>query len=295
MQHEVENQANNQNPLQTPLYESSIMSSSSGISYMAYSEQHRNENSVAAQIPDSNSVPVPRYVLAPRQHSFQPNSMVLKRMSTCFTQPAQGGANGNYLGNRSLASSTREVPGLPDQRNCALFLTHIPVEATLHDIFSVIKTGAVFCLHINPPTGIHPTKAAKVAFMTPEAAAAFLAQIQSFHGVVIHGKKIQGRYNRNGYVRNERSWQSRVLYLEGPTYMMGLDYWMSHFATFSEFELECYAFSPCQNNGRTKLELRFARIDGQAQTCLQCIKSDPSLEGKVQVSYGTDPCGSSQA
>jgi hypothetical protein len=165
----------------------------------------------------------------------------------------------------------------------------------LHEIFSVIKTGAVFCLHINPPTDIHRTKAAKLAFMTPEAAAAFLGQINSAYGVILRGQRIRGRYNRNGYIRNEYNWQSRVLLLEGPTPMMTLEYWTSRFAVFSEFELECYSLSPSSVNGRSKMEFRFARIDGQAQTCLQCIRLDPTLAGIMHVRYGPDPCGSSMS
>jgi hypothetical protein len=262
--------------------------SSPGTPYMDYSGQNRNGNPSIAPIPAPASIPIPQYALTPVPHHFKPNNMVLERYGQPHAQPAQSSAGGNYLGHRSSTSNAREVLGLPDHKNCALFLTHIPVETTLHEIFNVIKTGAIFCLHINPPNGIHQTKAAKLAFMIPETAATFLAQINSINGIVLHGQRIRGRFNRNGYSLNKNT-QSRVLLLEGPTPMMTLEYWTSHFAMWSEFELESYRLSPSRH-GLSQMEFRFARIDGQAQTCLQVIVEDPTLQGVVQVAYGVDPC-----
>lgn len=275
---------------QTLALEYSGTASSPGTSYMDYSGQYPNGNSFTALIPAPASAQRPQYALAPIPHQFRPNNMVLEKRGHLDAQSAQRHTSGNYLGSRSSSSNAREVLGLPDHENCALFLTHIPVEATLHELFSTIKTGAVFCLHINPPTSVHQTKAAKLAFMIPQAAAAFLAQINSINGVVLHGHRIRGRFNRNGYVRNEKTYQSRVLSLEGPTPMMILGYWTSRFAEFSEFELECYRLYPSRSAGLRKMEFRFARIDGQAQTCLQTIVHDPTLTGVVYVKYGIDPC-----
>jgi hypothetical protein len=217
--------------------------------------------------------------------------MVLEKMGVSVAQLPQELAGSNYLGNRHSPANTRRNPEIPYWENCALFLTKIPVETTLHDLFGVIKTGAVYCLHINPPTGMHRTKAAKLAFMSPEAAAAFLAEIRGPKGVVLHGQHIQGQYNRNAYARNEKA-QSRVLKLIGPTPIMTFEFWTSHFAKFSEFELEDYRLTTeYPFSGMTEIVFRFARIDGQAQTCLQCIRTDPSLAGVVQVMYGNDPCG----
>lgn len=142
---------------------------------------------------------------------------------------------------------------------------------------------------------MHLTKAAKLAFMNPEAAIAFLREIQSPRGVILGGSRIQGRYNRNGYARNPNVMQSRVLELLGPNPLMILANWTSHFAKFSEFELEAYRSYPSSHHGLTIMEFRFARIDGQAQTCLQCIRSDPNLTGVVQVRYAADPCGAAVA
>jgi len=264
--------------------------SSPSTSYIDYSGRYANGNSLTAPIPAPAFVQRPQYALAPIPHQFRPNNMVLKKRGHIDAQSAQRPTSGNYLGSRSSSSKAREVQGLPDHENCALFLTNIPVEATLQELFSTIKTGAVFCLHVNPPNSVHKTNAAKLAFMIPQAAAAFLAQINSINGIVLHGHRIQGRFNRNGYARNENPFQSRVLSLEGPTPMMTLEYWTSRFAEFSEFELECYRLYPSQNTGLRKMEFRFARIDGQAQTCLQAIVYDPTLTGVVHVKYGTDPC-----
>ena len=228
---------------------------------------------------------------------FRPNDMVLyqllKQMGLTTQPPSQGLPGSNYRGQRQSPAMTREVQNLHPHQNCALFLTKIPVEVTLHEIFSVITTGAVFCLHINPPCGVHTTKAAKLAFMKPESAKAFLDKIQSYEGVKLRGKRIQGCYNRNGYARNENFWQSRVLELVGPKQLMVLDYWTSYLSTYSVFELESYQLMPTNIEDVSILQLRFARIDGQAQTCLQCIKHDSILDKHVQVRYGIDPCRSS--
>jgi hypothetical protein len=265
---------------------------SPGQSYLISSGHRSYQSSLTSPLSSSPLGPTPQNALSPTPHHFRPNNIVLERMGLPVSplQPRLPGSN--YLGGRQSPPGTREVAGLQEFENCALFLTKIPPEATLHELFSVITTGAVFCLHINPPNGIHTTKAAKLAFMTPEAAEAFLKQTQSERGIVLHGKRIQGRYNRNGYVRNENIWQSRVLELIGPTSLMTLEYWTAHFSKFSEFELDAYRLLPTTVDGLSIMEFRFARIDGQAQTCLQCIKTDPSLQGIIQVRYGTDPCGS---
>ncbi len=262
---------------------------------LIFSGDHSHGITPTPSTPSSDLVIYPQSALSPVAHPFRPNSMVLERMGFPVTPTPQRNHGSNYLGRRHSSPSAREVHGLPDWENCALFLTRIPVEVTLHEVFSVINTGSVFCLHINPPNGIHTTKAAKLAFMAPEAAAAFLRQTQSPRGILLRGKRIQCRYNRNGYARNEKIWQARVLEILGPTPIMTLEYWTSYFTNFSGFELDTYRLIPTNVHGVTILEFRFARIDGQAQTCLQCIRTDPSLAGVVQVRYGTDPCGSSAA
>ena len=266
-----------------------------GPSCLVFSGDRSQGNTLTPSTPSSDVVINPPSALWHAPHPFRPNNMVLERMGVPVTPTPQRNDGSSYLGRRHSPPSAREVQGLPDWENCALFLTKIPVEVTLREIFSVIKTGSVFCLHVSPPSGIHTTKAAKLAFMSPEAAAAFLQQTRSPQGIVLHGKRIQCRYNRNGYARNENIWQSRVLEIIGPTPTMTLEYWTSYFANFSEFELDAYRLIPTNVHSVTILEFRFARIDGQAQTCLQCIRTDPSLAGVVQARYGTDPCGSSAA
>lgn len=280
--------------LQTPS-PNSIMATSPGPSSLISSGLRSHRTSLTSPFSSSPLGRIPQTALSPTPHPFRPNNMVLERMGLPTTSLSQVSPGRSYLGNRHSSSGAQEAQNLLDFENCALFLTKIPADVTLQELFRVITTGAVFCLHINPPNGIHTTKAAKLAFMAPEAAKAFLVEIQSPRGVVLHGKRIQGRYNRNGYVRNENTWQSRVLELIGPTAMMTLEYWTSHFSMFSEFELEAYHLLPTNVDDVSVLQFRFARVDGQAQTCLQCIRTDPSLQGVVQVRYGQDPCGSATA
>jgi hypothetical protein len=284
----------NTTSLHTPLSGHDI-AASPGPSHIAHLRPNQSSSTLPLSPPpslfDLNSA------LSATPHPFRPNDMVLHRLSERMgfvTGPRiQGDSGSNYLGQRQSPSMARDLQNLRPNDNCALFLTKIPAEVTLYEMFAVIKTGAVFCLHINPPNGAHTTKAAKLAFMNPEAAKAFLAKIQSPQGVFLGGKRIQGCYNRNRYARNEKFWQSRVLELIGPNQLMTLEYWTSHFSKFSVFELEAFQLMPTNIEGLSIMEFRFARIDGQSQTCLQCIKKDHSLKGVVQVRYGADPCGSS--
>ncbi|KAE9363658.1 hypothetical protein N431DRAFT_448239 [Stipitochalara longipes BDJ] len=270
----------------TPSY--IVDSSSSDSAGTNFSEQPPHENSPTESVPSSLSILVPTCALAYEPHTFRPCWKVLENQGVPVAEYSQRLGSGNYLGQRNSVSPHRVAA---NQENCALFLTKIPVEAELHEIFNIIKTGAVYCLHINPPNGIHKTKAAKLAFMMPHAAAEFLAEIHSPKGVVLHGQRIQGQYNRNAYARNDKA-QSRVLKLVGPSQYMVLEFWTSHFSKFSAFELECYCLTPdYPTDGKTEIEFRFARIDGQAQTCLQCIRSDPTLAGIVEAKYAADPCG----
>ncbi|KAF4631440.1 hypothetical protein G7Y89_g6686 [Cudoniella acicularis] len=189
-----------------------------------------------------------------------------------------------YQGDVNSKSYRSQRYQMLDEENCSLWITGIPPSITYTDMFSVITTGAVFALYLIPPNEDHPLQGAKLVFMNPEAAAAFMAS-----DITLNGKPIWKRYNRNGTPRNTNTY-SRVLMIEGPAQIMRLQYWMSYFQQYCLFSLETVLAFPGPILGTVKMEFRFARVDGQAQCCLQAILADPSLKGVVKVYYGKDPC-----
>ncbi|KUJ16778.1 uncharacterized protein LY89DRAFT_548638, partial [Mollisia scopiformis] len=83
---------------------------------------------------------------------------------------------------------------------------------------------------------------------------------------------------------------SRVLFVEGPEQMMTVDFWFQYFRQVSVFQWDRVLEHPPVRPGRKCLEFRFARINGQAQTCLQQIQRQEEFVGLVGAWYGLDPC-----
>jgi hypothetical protein len=190
----------------------------------------------------------------------------------------------------NLSSRKDGEKRLPDEENCALFLTNIHPSATVKDVLSVVRTGAVFILHINQPDDIHPTAAAKLVFMTPSAAARFYQQVKE--GVTILGVRIKAVYNKYPYREYKCRERSRVILVQGPEEVMTFDIWNKYFMECFKFELEFWDEEEPQNKKKI-LKFAFARLDGQAESAYHAIKKEPKLQGVVDVRYGRDPCDSS--
>ena len=63
--------------------------------------------------------------------------------------------------------------------------------------------------------------------MTPGGARA-LKELADKNRFFIGGKPIKERYNRNGYMRQQKK-ASRVLYIEGPSWYMTEEHWAAFF------------------------------------------------------------------
>ncbi|KAE8447765.1 hypothetical protein EG329_010159 [Mollisiaceae sp. DMI_Dod_QoI] len=225
----------------------------------------------------------------PRPTTFMPSDMVVEQGT--LLAPEAGtfiASNGRYQGNRNSNTNKRQIANLADVLNCGLFLQNIPGNISLANIFDMIDTGAVYALHIMPPNGLHSTCAAKLTFMTPEGAAKFLVKAQL--GVWFGKHLLDARYNvREGYLCNTMV-MSRVLYVEGPEAIMTIQYWFQYFRQVCIFQWDRVLERTYPRSGRKCLEFRFARINGQAQTCLQEIQQQEEFVGPVGAMYGFDPC-----
>jgi hypothetical protein len=216
---------------------------------------------------------------------FRPSRQVAERSGIALPQSNKDSQQSGNLSSRK----EREI-SLPDEENCALFLTGIHRSATVKDILSVVRTGKVFILHVNRADDIHPTSAAKLVFMKPSAAARFFRQATAKEGVSILGVRIKAVYNKWGYKNYTHQERSRVILVQGPdNEFMTFDTWNKYFWKCFKFELEFWDEEKPQNKKKV-LKFAFARVDGQAESAYHAIKKERAFQGVVDVRYGTDPC-----
>ncbi|RDL33751.1 uncharacterized protein BP5553_08119 [Venustampulla echinocandica] len=225
-------------------------------------------------------------IINPRLETFRPSRMVLEKWGLVKV-PRDPGSN--YFGDHSSVSSIRQVLNLPDNENCALWVTYLPPDIDLATFLNKVRTGAVYAAVLLEPEGKNWTKAAKLVFKKHSAAVGFLKQVQSAPGIVVSGLRMKAIWNRIGYRENNTK-RTRVLQLRGPPELMAPDFWNNYFQRCVVFELEALYDISGQRGGDKMLEFRFARVDGQAEALFCAIMSDPIFAGIVGVRYGPDPC-----
>ncbi|KAH8656235.1 hypothetical protein BGZ60DRAFT_568050 [Tricladium varicosporioides] len=187
----------------------------------------------SSQLLASSQAPFSSTMNANPKVLFQPSRMrqALYQGITAQPPPAL-----NYQGDLNSQSFLSQKDNLPDIQNCSLFITNIPTWVGYTHMFAHINVGAVFALHLMPPTVSHSQQAAKLVFMSSDSAARF---IQS--RPMIAGQPLHIVYNRHGYLTNPRR-LSRVLTIRGPSHMMNLDFWCEFFHTYSIFVLENFLY-----------------------------------------------------
>jgi hypothetical protein len=222
------------------------------------------------------------------EEPFQPNRMVLEKRGLLGRKQFDNPKKIRYKGDLESRSFMRQIDELPDDKNCALWIKNLAPSATISEVFEKITVGAVYALYVHDTDEKNNMKAIKLVFMKPGAAAAFL-QLGRGTGVWIRGKKLEVMPNRHGYLENTTN-QSRVLLVEGPTEIMTFPFWDEYFRQKAELQWDGYR-TICTTGKRTTMEFRFARVDGQSQTCLQAILAEPKWkDGTVAAVYGPDPC-----
>ncbi|CZR62309.1 uncharacterized protein PAC_12206 [Phialocephala subalpina] len=225
---------------------------------------------------------------APRP--YIPSTMVLQQAGLIIRDPARLAPNTSYQGDAFSKPYLDQVENLPDSENCSLWIKYIP-DGTPHSaFFDNIYCGAVWSLYLNSCTANHDTMGATLVFMKPESAAIVIKRFKT-HGIQIGGNWLDIRYNKHGK-RAQYGTETRVLRIDGPPDMMTWAFWHSYFKTACVFQLDRYLYLPSPYSGQNRMEFRFARVDGQAQSCRQKIERDEYMKSKgVMVQYGPDPCG----
>ncbi|PMD47543.1 hypothetical protein L207DRAFT_576320 [Hyaloscypha variabilis F] len=181
-------------------------------------------------------------------------------------------AGSSWKCNPNSNSALYQIENLPSEYKCALFITIISAAIGLSEFFDTITNEAVWVLNINPPT-------AKLVFMSPYAAQSCINRLQIVTGISLCGSRLKVRYNRAGYLQNDGN-ATRILQIKGPTEIMKWQYWKRYFDGARVFELDRWIIHPCPDSERARMEVGCARVDGQAQMCLQKTVKDMNLEIK---------------
>jgi hypothetical protein len=259
-------------PFRAPIISSEVLSSGFHV--------RRDEVEVAETITETQPT---------HSRGFRPSRLALLNRGALPANTVRNRGHA-YQGDMSSTAYQLQAADLPNEENCSLWLKNIGLRVTEKDIFDQIHTGAVSILHIYDATDDHDTKAAKLVFMEPEAAAAFRELCTGTpEGIRIRGKRLHAYYNRDCYRRHTQPSQSRVLHVNGPKEIMSFERWNQYFSVYSVINWDG-ANIVFEDDTRRIIAFRFSRIDGQAQTCLQALMADESLQRQVWAYYGRDPC-----
>lgn len=224
---------------------------------------------------------------------FRPSYAVARAASPLLLGHQQGGGglpstqiSTGYRGNMA-ASSYKDDSGIPEH-NTAVWIRNIPPNITLGEVFSTIRTGAVHCLVLNPPTGRHYTCAAKLAFQSRVAAVAFMDQAHSKEGIVIGGRRLIVGPNRVTYPENHHG--SRVVNIYCYHGQGSITYFEEYFRSLFKYELEVARQLDSSVPGAIILQFSFSSVRCQAAWAVDAINREPLFEGIFTAVYGKDPC-----
>ena len=195
----------------------------------------------------------------------------------------------NYLGKADSLSARLQVKDLPDDENCCLWITKIHPSASMKDFLSTIRTGAIYAVSMSDAQGDYTTKAAKVVFKKHQSAADFLRQVQKGRGVYINNLRMVGIWNRHGY-REATVETTRVLHLRGPIQYMDPDRWVEFFKTGITLVIEHTRDLPEHDPLMRSIEIRFCRVDGQAESGWYAVRKNKKMASIIDCQYGPDPC-----
>lgn len=106
------------------------------------------------------------------RREFRPMDAILADRTLTAEEKEARKARGfseNYLGDyKNLNNKSADIP---DEGNCSLYITGLPIDVTVKDIFDDIRDiGKVFSLHISPKRDGHNHAAAAITFFTRKAA-----------------------------------------------------------------------------------------------------------------------------
>lgn len=179
---------------------------------------------------------------------------------------------------------------IPPELNCALWLTNLPPDVSIHELLQVIRhVGRIWCSYINKPDHVnHQTAAAKVVFFTPDAAQRLLS-ISWTQGLVIRGYRIKAGHNRIKYEsRQQVGRASRVLIITGDSKFVNEATLTKYFEARFVFQID-EVLQLISNKTRAVVEYRFGSYRCQAQMGKMSLEKDRPV-GFEKVEFGEDPC-----
>ncbi|KAI1162059.1 hypothetical protein F5B18DRAFT_410713 [Nemania serpens] len=209
------------------------------------------------------------------------------------------GVSPNYLGDPDLTAN--RSANIPDELNTAVWITNLPPNLTHKMLLdSVRNCGKVYATVINRPEQLHTTAASKLVFFDVAGAKNLLRQARE--GTFIVGEYVpQVRHNRIKTEARPPSPNSRVLHIEGPTYLVNekrlADLFREDRITWQNEEV----LTLLRNERVTRLEWRFGSYRCQAESARRLIdqvkkqgyRTTPDeypLWQNVTVQFGVDPC-----
>lgn len=161
-------------------------------------------------------------------------------------QPEQPSTSGvafspNYQGNRALQ---RNAPAnIPDNENCSLWLTNLPVDTTHHELLGALRGtgGRVYAVVINLPNPMlgQTRAAAKVVFFERQAAATVHQRANEFGGGLrVRGHEVRVGWNRVKSAAVEHPYRSRVLLIVGEPSFVNADALTAFFESKFVFQMD---------------------------------------------------------
>lgn len=199
----------------------------------------------------------------------------------------------NYLGDINGNTYRNQVPHLPLGQNCSIWGMNLPA-CTYAELFDFIREGSVRALDIKPVTLAHDTHAFTLEFKNPESAVALLARAHEMGGLVFKGHLLDLRLNKHGVLRCNTE-ETRVLIIDGPACLVNQKYLKDLFDEACVYNVDRWLVRESPGPGLCRMEVRFARVVGQSESCQRMLDWEPAHKGLLTVRYGPDPCDPNNA
>lgn len=176
---------------------------------------------------------------------------------------------------------------IPPHKNCAIFITEIPIQATYADILGSVRGGKIYACRFEPETGKFPTRAVKLVFFTRASAELFM-QRNYLVGIHVLGKRVKAVWNRIRYDAHPNPHQSRVVNITGPAQWVDSGFLEEWFEPRFDYDLDNTVDMPCPREGYSTRAWHFACLRAQAEFAKMIIERE--LNDIFRVEYGVDPC-----
>ncbi|KAK1774416.1 hypothetical protein QBC45DRAFT_436833 [Copromyces sp. CBS 386.78] len=192
---------------------------------------------------------------APTRRQFRPMDAIVANRAALTEEEKEArkarGFSENYMGD--YTNENNKSADIPDELNCSLYITGLPFDVTVRDIFDDIRDiGKAYSLHISPRREGHSKCAAAIVFFTRLAAERFYRRFATrdnpavrWGGAVPNPGRILGRLPVNvvwNQVKvppcTDRKHVTRVLQVEGPSDIVNEEFLLAYFRTKCRFDME---------------------------------------------------------